>query len=91
MNDETICRICGFEYDSDEPTWKYWKDDEYIPTYNLCVCCGAEFGFDDTELESVIEYRKNWISQGAKFSTPTYKGDDWSFDNQLKNIPDRWK
>ncbi|HEU4607158.1 MAG TPA: hypothetical protein VFS31_03550, partial [Chitinophagaceae bacterium] len=53
------CRICGLYFD-DAP----WGDDNNSPTYEICPCCGVEFGDEDYILESIRKYRQRWINQG---------------------------
>ena len=37
----------------------------YPPTdYNICQCCGTEFGDDDADL-SHVELRQRWIERGS--------------------------
>ena len=36
------CRICGYRLGF-EP----WGDDGKTPTYEICPCCGVEFGNED--------------------------------------------
>jgi hypothetical protein len=37
-----VCRVCG--YDMGYPIW---DDDGLGPTFDICACCGCEFGFND--------------------------------------------
>ncbi|MBN6075083.1 hypothetical protein HYE60_07480 [Aggregatibacter actinomycetemcomitans] len=79
-NNEYICRICGLI--QDEPTW---EDDN--PSYNLCPCCGVEFGYEDTTLASIRNYRNKWANSGYKWVELNIKPQNWNLDEQLKNIP----
>jgi hypothetical protein len=81
--EEYKCRVCGFEYDI--PTW--FNDNE--ATSDICICCGVEFGFDDTHYEAIIDYRKEWIGKGNKFHVPKLKPTSYQF--QIENIPEKWK
>jgi hypothetical protein len=49
------CPVCYFARMVDPP-----KD------YNICVCCGTEFGNDD-ESRTHAQLRQHWISSGAKW------------------------
>lgn len=40
--EEHFCRVCGL-YIEDEP----WGKDGSCPTYEICSCCGVEFGNED--------------------------------------------
>jgi hypothetical protein len=46
--------------------------------YNICPCCGTEFGNDD-EGHSHAELRQQWIGGGAKwfFGEPPLGWDAW--------------
>lgn len=59
-----ICPVCGFK-GLTEPAY----DDQGNHSYEICSCCGFQFGFDDYEMmredgsylepsESIIAYRK---------------------------------
>jgi len=49
---EYVCRVCG--YINDEITW----EKGIYPTYNICPCCGVEFGYEDSDLASIRKYRE---------------------------------
>jgi hypothetical protein len=49
------CPVCFYDKMPDVP-----KD------YNICPCCGTEFGVDD-ELRNYTQLRQYWISTGAKW------------------------
>jgi hypothetical protein len=34
--------------------------------YNICECCGTEFGLDDEDA-SFAELRERWVNQGAQW------------------------
>jgi hypothetical protein len=50
-----MCPVCFFDKLTEAP-----KD------YNICDCCGTEFGNDD-ELRSYAELRADWIARGARW------------------------
>jgi hypothetical protein len=83
MADINRCRICGFCYDGYYP----WGPDNKTPTYDICECCGGEFGFDDYTLDDIRSYRKKWVSEGAKFYVSLHRPEHWNFEEQLKNVP----
>lgn len=47
------CRVCGLHID-DLP----WGQDGNSPTYDICPCCGVEFGYEDYTAESARRYRE---------------------------------
>lgn len=71
-----ICPVCGYDR-LEEPPYI----DGYIPSHDICDCCGSEFGLDDCE-----EYRKKWIDMGCPWFSPESKPINWNLNEQLKNI-----
>ncbi|MFK4427732.1 hypothetical protein ABH959_004911 [Bacillus sp. RC51] len=77
-----ICLICGFNELLDPP---YDEDDD--PSYEICSCCGFQFGYDDYDQGyTFIEYRKKWLEKGAIWFNSAEKPARWSLEKQLKNI-----
>lgn len=55
-----ICPVCGYDKLIEEPY------DDGSPSYEICNCCGFEFGYDDSgEGRSFEIYLKKWIERGA--------------------------
>jgi hypothetical protein len=80
------CRVCG-NIQSDPP----WGEDGQCPTYDICDCCGVEFGYGDCTLEATKAFRKKWLSAGANWKYPNEKPSDWSLEKQMENIPKEYK
>jgi hypothetical protein len=80
----SYCRICGFESED------AWSKDDYCPSYAICPCCGAEFGYDDMDVCAVTTYREKWLKKGAKWFSPKKKPENWSLEEQMKNIPNKY-
>jgi hypothetical protein len=76
------CRVCGLQQD-DLP----WGEDGETPSFNICPCCGTEFGYEDFTLEATRAQRERWLSTGAKWFKPKEKPEGWNLDEQLKKIP----
>lgn len=76
------CRVCG--YILDEPPW---GEDDQIPTFDLCNCCGVQFGYEDCNLAYVKKFRMEWIKNGVKWFFSKNKPENWSLEEQLKSIP----
>ena len=78
-----ICPICGYEGLNAPP-----KDQFGCPTYEICPCCGFEFGFDDdSEGLSYQDYRDKWLKAGAPwFSRVEPRPDNLDLVAQLKRI-----
>src|SRR5262245_11884475 len=61
-----------------------------MPYYEVCDCCGFEFGFDDEPGTgpgvSFDEYRHEWIAGGCAWFTPPQRPEDWSLERQLQAV-----
>jgi hypothetical protein len=81
--DDTLyfCKVCG--YKSDYPPW---GEDGKTASFELCLCCGVEFGYEDATPQATINYRNSWINKGAIWFHKEFKPSDWSFKDQLKKI-----
>jgi rubredoxin len=82
-NDATYrCRVCGLRLM--EPPWGV---DGKSATFEICDCCGVEFGYEDSNPESTRAYRTEWLSKGANWFHPDRKPTNWSTAEQLKHVP----
>jgi hypothetical protein len=84
MKKNEICPVCGYELD--EPPY-----DEYdYPSYNICSCCGFEYGVTDDDLKYTFEsYRKEWENKGYPFRWEKEKPQNWGViaaKKQLENL-----
>lgn len=80
MDERYICRICGYRL-----KFKIWGEDGKSPSYEICPCCGVEFGCDDYSPEAIKVYREKWIKSGAKWFNPNMMPNNWSLEKQLYN------
>ncbi len=80
------CRICGLKLL--EPPW---GENGETPSFNICPCCGVEFGYEDTVLPAIYAFREQWITEGAKWFRPKIKPDCWNIKNQLRQIPPKYR
>lgn len=76
------CRVCGLKYE--EPPWGI---DGKAPSFEICECCGVEFGYEDGTVTAVKRYREKWISSGAEWFKRKFKPRDWDLKQQLANVP----
>ncbi len=84
-NELYMCRVCGAEQ-LDLP----WGEDGETPTYNICACCGVEFGYEDYTLIALKNYRIMWVNKGANWFCKKEKPDNWVLEEQLHNIPKKY-
>lgn len=83
---ECNCRVCGLTQ-PDPP----WGEDGASPNYLICSCCGVEFGYEDSTVESTRTYRDTWLQQGSKWLEPGERPDDWSRERQLSQVPGKFR
>lgn len=77
-----FCPACGYPLGNYNP----WGDDGKTPTFDICPCCGVEWGNEDYTTESRTEYRNKWLADGAKWFEPQKKPVNWNLEEQLKDI-----
>jgi len=70
-----ICPVCGFE-----------KMDGPPADFNICPCCGTEFGYDDFE-KSYQDLSYRWIASGCPWFSPLEGPPPaWNAKRQLLNV-----
>ncbi|MBB3644210.1 putative amidophosphoribosyltransferase [Rhizobium sp. BK619] len=79
------CRVCGYELSAPP-----WGDDGNSPTWEICPCCGTEFGYEDCTPASARNKRQQWISGGMKWFNQKEKPENWSFEEQVMNVLDEF-
>jgi hypothetical protein len=62
--------------------------DGNCPTYEICPCCGVEFGYEDSTIQSTQAFRKVWIEDGLKWFSAREKPENWSPEQQMADIPE---
>jgi hypothetical protein len=76
------CRVCG--YKPEDPPW---GEDGQTPLFDLCDCCGVEYGYEDSTPAGARIYREKWIKSGAPWRLVREKPIDWVLDAQLQHVP----
>ena len=80
-----ICPVCGFD-DLDSAPY----DNNGNPSYEICSCCGFEFGFHDSSEHMTFEkYREEWMLRGFPFEFKPDIPNIWNEEimrKQLLNI-----
>lgn len=76
------CRVCGLLFR--EPPW---GENGKSPTFEICPCCGVEFGYEDCNAETCRAYRSRWIAEGANWWDKNQRPESWNLDAQLCNVP----
>lgn len=80
------CRVCGL-LQSELP----WGDDGQCPTYDICDCCGVEFGYEDCTVEATRRYRQKWIERGSPWTRPESCPEAWDPEEQLEAVPPEFR
>ncbi len=62
-SDARSCRVCGFE-----PIAPPWGEDERTPTFEMCPCCGVEYGYEEATQHAARQWRRRWLESGAKWA-----------------------
>lgn len=78
------CPVCGYDK-LNNPLY----DNNGNGTYEICVCCGFEFGADDfpDKEKAYKKWRNNCKKNGCKwFSKYAKPSDDWNATEQIKKI-----
>jgi hypothetical protein len=60
-----------------------WGEVGNCPTYEICPCCGVEFGNEDYILNSIKIYRENWINNGNNWFAPKERPNNWSLEEHI--------
>ena len=65
------CLVCGYD-GLDEPAY----DDAGAPSFEICPCCGVEFGYEDAS-RSHKSLRDEWIAKGMLWWADDKPPPDW--------------
>jgi hypothetical protein len=71
------CHICGLAQ-SEAP----WGESGTDPSWNICACCGCEYGYDDFLAIGCDDFRAKWIASGAPWFRPELRPTDWQLAAQ---------
>jgi hypothetical protein len=77
------CRVCGLDFgDSYFP----WGEDGESASFDICPCCGCEFGYEDVIPTAARNHRQRWLAGGAQWRKPKERPIGWSAERQLQQI-----
>lgn len=80
------CRVCGYELN--EPPW---GNDGMSPSFEICPCCGVEFGYEDVSLQSIRTFRSKWLASGSPWFDISKRPKAWDISVQLELVPFEWR
>jgi hypothetical protein len=100
--EQYYCPCCGFlglkapaYVDLGSPPWRFPGPPPYeqwfgMPSYEVCPCCGFEFGNDDNpgtaQPSSFEEYRASWMAEGCPWFDSTRRPKEWAPTEQLAAV-----
>ncbi|RDV37850.1 hypothetical protein DV096_12105 [Bradymonadaceae bacterium TMQ3] len=61
--------------------------DDPLYSFEICPCCGTEFGYEDCTLKATRINRARWLEKGAPWFEVEKRPDDWDVNEQLSKIP----
>lgn len=79
------CRVCGLDQG-----FKPWGADGETPSFDICDCCGLTFGYQDCQISAIRKHRSQWLENEARWHCPKEKPENWSLEEQMKNIPEEF-
>jgi hypothetical protein len=79
-----ICLVCGYN-GLEEPPYISGTD---AGSFEICPCCKFQYGYTGSAHGKAYHktYRKEWITNGAKWFDESEKPPNWDLKKQLKNI-----
>lgn len=73
------CPVCGYAGLTEPPYDRFG-----CASFDICACCGTEFGYDDSAT-SHEELRRAWIDAGALwYSKASQPPSDWNAEAQMQ-------
>ena len=74
------CPVCGYG-----PNLGYPSTEELRRSYEICDCCGCEFGYDDN-----VEHYDRWVLKGSPWFNSKARPLNWSLEEQLARTIRPW-
>ncbi|RBP15900.1 hypothetical protein DFR50_107170 [Roseiarcus fermentans] len=74
------CPVCGYD-GLEEPAY----DDVGAPSYEICPCCGIEFGYEDAS-RSHESLREEWIAKGMPWWADDKPPPGWDPVQQVRSL-----
>jgi hypothetical protein len=76
------CPVCGYP-DLEEPAWNISTGN---PSFEICPCCGCEFGYEDATSIGKKRYLQKWVRSGTNWFKPDLKPANWDLREQLTRV-----
>lgn len=81
------CRVCGYEFADFHP----WGEDGRLASFDICPCCGVEFGLEDETPATTRAYRAGWLAKGAPWFDRRTPRDGLAVDERLARVPTEFR
>jgi hypothetical protein len=79
FHSQKICPVCGYD-GLEEPAY----DEAGCASFEICPCCGIEFGYDDAQ-KTHNELRNLWLGSGCPWhSLENRPPAGWNAEQQLR-------
>ena len=78
----TRCHVCCFDIGGPP-----WGESGRDPTFDICPCCGCEFGHEDCRASGVLRHRQRWSDAGFPWFREDERPVGWSAEHQLQMLP----
>ncbi len=72
----THCPLCGYGPFPDG--YGYSSVEEVRYSFDICDCCGCEYGYSDNE-----ENYQAWVAKGSPWRDPMLKPNQWDLASQI--------
>jgi len=83
IEDKFKCRVCGLAQFPDLP----WGENGKESSYEICPCCGVEFGHEDDGLLNCLRLRRQWVEdRHCGWWSPRLRPRDWDIPAQIRGI-----
>lgn len=56
------------------------------PSFDICPCCGVEWGYEDATPTAIMSYRNAWVASGAQWYDASIVSDGLSTVERLKRL-----
>lgn len=75
------CQVCGYE--SAAPPW---GEGGRCPSFDLCPCCGVEWGYQDATAQGIQRFRKVWLATGGAWADSRVAPDGLGLLDRLRRV-----
>jgi hypothetical protein len=63
-----------------------WGPDGRTSTFDICPCCGVEWGYGDSRCSSRLKYRAEWLEAGGRWIFDDVPHDGLTTEERLSHV-----